>query len=116
MRNTLKSEKLLQSIQQSYSVIKINNTPHDVDNIIKNMATMIQEPPDFVCGKDTYLEHFEVDAYQREEIKEGKLSSTHRSNEANMNKRASSSQSIFSTMHYSTPPSKSNTSSLRHLK
>jgi len=113
MRNTLVEKQLLQSIQQSYEIRKINDTSHDIKYIIENMTTMEPEPPDFICGENNYIEHFEVTAYKREKNKAGRLSSIHLAHEAQMKNRANSPQGVFSAAHYSTPDNRTNT---RYLK
>jgi len=113
MRNTLKEKQFLNEIRQNYSVIKINNTSYDIECIINNMTAMEPEPPDFICGENIYLEHFEVSAYKRMGNKKSKLSSVHLADKARLEKRMSNSQSIFRTSHYWTSPDRTNT---RYLK
>ncbi|MCL2409585.1 MAG: hypothetical protein FWC96_08260 [Oscillospiraceae bacterium] len=109
MRNTSKEKQLLKDIQQNYSVIRINNTSHNIEHIINNMTVMEPEPPDFICGENIYLEHFEVTAYQRVKNKNNKLSSVHLADEAQLTKRVSNPQCVFRTTHYRTPPTRTNT-------
>lgn len=113
MRNTLEEKQLLHSIQQKYSIINLNSTSHNIDSIIKNMEIMESEPPDFIYGEDTYIEHFEVNAYQRVKKKDGKLHSVHLADEAKLKKRVNHKQSVFRATHYHTPDNRANT---RYLK
>jgi len=113
MRNTSKEKQLLKDIQQNYSVIRVNNTSHDIEYVINNMIVVEPEPPDFSCGENIYLEHFEVTAYQRVENKNKKLSLAHLADEARLEKRTSNPQSIFRATHYCTPPTRTNTCYLK---
>jgi hypothetical protein len=113
MRSVSKESQLLNYIKENYEIIKLNNTSHDVEYIIKNMEIMEPEPPDFICDGDTYLEHFAATAYKRVLKKDGKYHLIHLSDEAKMNKRMSKPQSVFRTASYHTPPNKTNT---RYLK
>ena len=71
MRNASKEKQFLKDIKQNHSIVRINTTSHDIEYIINNMVTMEPEPPDYICGENIYLEHFEVTAYQRVKNKSG---------------------------------------------
>lgn len=110
MRNTVKEEQLLKSIRQSYEIIHINTTSHDIEKIVEGLQ--ILEQPDYIY-QDCYVEHFEVTAYKRTANKTGKLSSIHLAHENQMGKRIDDAQNVFGTVHYHTPPNRTNT---RYLK